>query len=271
MTLLRARDGYGARELTDWGREKLFYIESYLDIFCTAMKGKWSLVYADLLAGPGLCVDLDTGEEQEGSPLLALKRAEFQRLFINDLSSEATMALAARTASIEPGRLRIMTADCNQAVTAARDILFPPGTASTTLGLAVIDPTAFQISYEAIARLTKDVKLDLIIIYMVGTARRFIGEPVMEAKLDRFFGTSEWRSLVTERYKGEKITYRKLLDLYEQQLEKLEYRYVNDWASMKNSKNVTLYHMVFASKHPRGKEFFGKISDKTYTGQRRLW
>jgi three-Cys-motif partner protein len=267
--LVPASDGYAARELHNWTREKLYYVERYLDIFCTGMKGKWSLAYADLLAGPGLCRDPKTGEEHLGSPLLAVKRPEFRRLFLNDMEPVVTEALAARTAAEPEGRVRIATEDCNTVVDAVRDALFPAGPRGGTLGLAMIDPFAFEMGYEAIARLTADLRIDLMIVFMTGSLRRFISRPGSEGKLDRFFGTAEWRRIV-HAGDGEKVTSRKLLDLYEGQLRDLGYLHVDDHARMLNSKNTTMYHLILASKHKRGAEFFGKISQETYSNQRKL-
>jgi hypothetical protein len=39
---------------------------------------------------------------------------------------------------------------------------------------------------------------------------------------------------------------------------------------MPNSKGVKLYHLVFASKHRRGNEFWEKITRRTPGGQLRL-
>ena len=253
-----------------WSHEKLFYVERYLDIFCRAMHGKWTLVYADLLAGPGLCIDQDTGQESPGSPLLAVQRPEFDRLLLNDHNQHAAAALHARTADQPPGRVRVESRDCNWVVDQVREFLFPTQQAGGTLGLAVIDPTAFQMRFEAIQRLTADVKLDLIIIFMSDFIRRFIGTPEFEQTLDRFFGTEAWRGLVDSRRVGEMITYRKLLDLYESQLMTLGYAHVDDTQRMRNLQGKTIYHLTFASKHPRGAEFFQKISQLTYNGQRRM-
>ncbi len=98
MNLRIASDGEPAREVGAWSRDKLYYIERYLNAFCIAMrKKKWQrLVYADFLSGPGLCIEKDTNEEFEGSPLLALRRSEFSRLFFNDNDRDASAALARR-------------------------------------------------------------------------------------------------------------------------------------------------------------------------------
>jgi three-Cys-motif partner protein len=266
-----ASDGLVARPLPDWTREKLFYIERYLDIFCTAMRGKWTLAYADLLAGPGICMDLATGDELPGSSLLAARRPEFERLFLNDMSPVIASALSTRTSATTDPRITISVGDCNTVVQQARDVMFPSSIQAHTLGLAVIDPEAFEMSYDAISRLTEGLRIDLIIIFMTGFVRRFISRPEFESPLDSFYGTNEWRSLVSQRNAGERVTYRKLLDLYADQLRKLGYQYVDDDARMLNSKRSTIYHIVFASRHTLGADFFRKIRQITYQGQRRLF
>jgi len=268
--LVIASDGYCARRVRVWTREKLYYIDRYLDIFCTAMKDKRDLVYADMLAGPGLCVDKATGNVVRGSPLLALKRAPFCRLFLNDKDSRCSDALGRRTACEPCERVQIANQDCNDAVDAARRFLFPPGSETHTLGVAVIDPTGFQFSFESLRRLTQGVRLDLIIIFMTGFIKRFISRPSFEPPLDRFFGTESWRDLVPGSGRITKVTYDKLLSLYEDQLKTSGYGHVNHLARIPNTRGSTIYHIVFASKHRRGNEFFKKIAQKRYGGQQRL-
>jgi three-Cys-motif partner protein len=127
------------------------------------------------------------------------------------------------------------------------------------------------MSYEAIARLTEGLRLDLIIVFMTGFVRRFISRPEYENPMDSFFGTPNWRRIVEARGQGEHVTSRKLLDLYESQLKSLGYAYVNDDARVTNSMRSTIYHIVFASRHPLGAEVFERISRQTHHGQRRLF
>ena len=97
MTLVAASDGLPARIVHQWSGEKLFYLERYMDIFTTGMKNKWpNLVYADFFAGPGVCIDKQTLEESQGSPLRALKFG-FSRIFLNDADPDAVDALRQRT------------------------------------------------------------------------------------------------------------------------------------------------------------------------------
>ena len=176
MALVPASDGYVAREVQPWNDEKLYYVDRYFDIFTTSMKDKWSsLGYADLLCGPGLCRDR-SGIESRGSPLLALTHEPFGRLFFNDADPRVIDALRARIErdGLAGDRPAEMTAgDCNDIADRARDFLFPAGQTRRTLGLAFVDNQGFEMSLDGLARLTRDVRLDLIITFMTSYARRF--------------------------------------------------------------------------------------------------
>lgn len=261
--LIEASDGRLARVVHEWSDEKLFYVERYMDIFTRGMGQKWKgrLTYLDFFSGPGLCIDRGSGQESEGSPLRSL-RYGFGKRFFNDLNPTAVAALHDRVALQEPSNEpRIENVDCNDAVSGARSLM-----SSGTLGLAFIDPTAYQMTFESIERLTRGLRMDLIITFMTNYPRRFIGQPGFQegSAFDEFMGTRDWLKL------GTHATTRQILDLYEDQLRRIGYEHVVDDARILNSKNSTLYHLVFASKHPRGEEFFKEISRRTYSGQRKM-
>lgn len=266
-----ASDGLPAFELYPWTRRKLFLIERYLGIFTTAMRRRWALTYADLFAGPGLCVDPRTGEEMLGSPLLALRSQHFMKMYLNDLDPEMSSALRTRVGDVDPDVVKISELDCNVAAHEARDYLFPSDfAAQTRLGLVVLDPRAFQISFDSIKELTADLRIDLIIIFMTGFVRRFISQASYADVLDRFMGTDEWRRLAPGIEREEPFTYRALLDLYEEQLKSIGYTTFDDRSQARNRVGANIYHIVFASKHKRGGEFWEKISLRDESGGQRL-
>lgn len=266
--LALASDGRIARVVPQWSHEKLYYIERYLDIFCAGMRNRWSLVYCDLLSGPGLCIDRRSRQETPGSPLLALNRTEFRRLFLNDADPEVAAALSTRADSAGRLGVSVQALDCNDAVDPARRFLFPRGQSGGTLGLAVIDPTAFQMTFDGLRRLTDGVRMDLLIVFMSGFIHRFVREPEYEQVMDRFFGVPDWREL---RRPGHRVQYRQLLDLYEQQLRGIGYSHIDDRVTVRNTNGSIIYHLLYASRHPLGAEFFGRISQRGPEGQRRLF
>ena len=269
MTLVQASDGHAAREVEPWSEDKLFYVERYMDIFTKGMTGKWAnLVYADLFAGPGINVNKESGGESSGSGLLAVK-APFTKIFLSDSDPEVIESLKARTVDEDPRRVRVECLDCNEAPDRARRFLFPDGGGSSTLGLAFLDPFAYQMRFDAVRRLSAGVPLDLLVTFMTNFAKRFLYQPGFgqESDFERFMGTDEYLALRDEPTAS--IT-RSLLDIYERQLRGIGYRYADDDSKIRNTKQSTIYHLVFASKHERGADFFKKISQTEPTGQRRL-
>lgn len=262
--VLLAQDRLPAFPLRPWTKTKLRLIEGYLAVFAVGMRKRWRLVYIDLFAGPGLCVDGETGAERPGSALLAAARKEFDAIFLSDIDGQAVGALERRIGGA--GRVTFERMDCNAAAAAARRQLFPAQEHRRTLGLAVIDPMAFQISFDAIERMTAGLRVDLIITFMTGYAHRFIGSPAMGPTLDRFFGTAEWRSLVPG-IQRRRPSCRELLDLYEERLRSIGYSVFDDHRQARNRKGSVIYHMIYASKHELGGEFWRRINDR---GQLRM-
>lgn len=250
-----------------WAEEKLFYISRYMDIFSSGMKNMWNRrVYIDLFSGPGTCVVEGTKHEFLGSPLRAVQtKAPFTDLYLNDIDEQAINALKTRLGGFDASRTQLRALDCNEAALDVRQALAldSPG----TIGLAVIDPTAFQIGLDAIEAMTRGRPIDLIVTVMTDHIRRFLEQPGFGDSLDRFFGSSTWRQLVQTRAAGGVVTYRALLDHYEESLRSIGYKHVDDHVRILNSRDRPLYHLVFASKHPRGADFFKKISQKRFDGQ----
>ena len=265
MTYVTASDGLPARVVHQWSDEKLFYTERYMDIFTTGMKNRWdNLVYADFFAGPGRCVVEESGEESEGSPLRAI-RYGFSSIFLNDYDRVAVDALRERTRGED--RVHITQLDCNAAVDEAIDFLIPQGARRKTLGLAFIDPTAYQMRFDSIRRLTARGRFDLLVTFMTNYGTRFISRPGFGEGSDfaRFIGPEAYDKHV----RGRSIRTYQLLQTYREQLGKIGYGFVDDVARIP-SEGQAFYHLVFASHSSRGREFFKKIRERTPVGQRRM-
>ena len=63
---------------------------------------------------------------------------------------------------------------------------------------------------------------------------------------------------------------RVLLDAYTNELKTIGYNYIRDRVMVANSRNLTLYYLMFASKHERGADFWDKVTDRKQSGQFRM-
>ena len=278
--LVPARDGFLARSVKPHSIEKLYYIRRYLEIFTKSMRTKFShRVYVDLFAGPGRCVINDgSGEEFDGSPLLALKMQNpFTEHHFVELDSRAAEALRSRRRTEAPGgNVVFYEEDANAAARTIADRI-----PSNSLSLAVIDPTGLHFSFQNLAYLTNGRRMDIIYLFPEGMCvnrnlTKFLKQP--RSPLDDILGTNQWRDCVkipsgadaTQRWE---IAGRPILELFQDQLRGLGYPHVHSGSSaveIRNRKNVPLYYLVFASKHPLGHELFEKISSIHPDGQRHL-
>lgn len=237
------KDGLVARVVGPWVVRKTHFVDRYVGIFTNAMKAKWKRrVYIELFAGPGRSFNKKTREFMDGSALRAL-RAGFTDYIFVDVDKRATDALQQRVDQIQHGKtVWVINNDCNAAVD---DVLkhIPRG----ALTLAFIDPTNWQVTFDTVKRLTSGNRMDLIVTFHYGSMKRV--ETQNPIGLTRFFGTPKWRN-----GRGAEYWYR----LYNEQLQGLGYLSdcYTDSETVKNTKHVPMYGLVFFTKNKLGREFW---------------
>jgi three-Cys-motif partner protein len=261
-------DGLPARVSGPWAREKLEYLAKYMSIFNVGMKNKWERVYLDLLAGPGRCVEDDTGDEFDGSPLLAVNQKEpFSEIVLIEGDAELAGALRHRV----PASAQVIEADCNEAsvIQQIRDKL-----GYGRLGLAFVDNLGLDVTFATLKSLSADRRVDLCITFQLGDLKRNLRRALTGTDAERwtaFFGEG-WRPLAEtadRRNLSADDTASILLDFYGQQLAEIGYLHVrHSRRVMKNSRNVGLYRLLLAGKHERAVQFFDEISKIEPSGQR---
>ena len=140
---------------------KLYFVEYFEALFNGGMKNLWpTRAYVDLFSGPGMCIDRDTGEEFEGSPLLALGcSTPFTHHYFNDIDTELIGALEQRQQRLFPqAKVTYSNLDCNLAATSIAAQL-PKG----ALTLAFIG--AYEVTFDALASLLQGPHIDVIVTF----------------------------------------------------------------------------------------------------------
>ena len=158
-----ASDGLPAIGQGPWSRDKLHFVSRFAEMFSTGMKNRWhTRLYVDLFAGPGLCLDKTTGEEFEGSPMLALGcKTPFTHLYLNDQNHDFVNALKQRQeAKFPDSQVSYYGLDCNEAASAIYRSL-PSG----ALVLCFIDPWTYEVTFDSLAALCQHRSIDLIVTF----------------------------------------------------------------------------------------------------------
>jgi three-Cys-motif partner protein len=270
-TLYPASDGSNARVVGPWSETKAHYVRAYLALFSNAMRNVFPVRhYVDLFAGPGRCLVVEDSREFEGSPLLALNLMHpFTEHHFVEADQFAMIALRARVDRLGGDhRVHYYPVDANQAVD---EIL--PKIPRDSCNVAVIDPTGFDFDFDSLRRLTSGLRMDLIYLFPEGMSGKRNLQTFLEqrdSRLDRCLGTVEWRSRVTNlpanasnltETQFRDLIVHPILGMFKEQLGTLGYVEVHDGSEIlvKNTLNVPLYYLVFASKHGLGKNFWNLV------------
>lgn len=269
-----ASDGLPALEVSEHTREKEAVIEDYTDIFTSGMSKMWPrLYYVDPFAGPGICRIRESDDEIDGSPLLAAKsKLGFRSYFLGDNNPEFVKALRQRFENLdtpEKPNAKFYTGFANVTVREMLKELPNP----KQLGLAVIDPWGWDISFETIASLCENRRLDLVIYFPVYHAILNWNNDI--PAIDQFMNGEAYKekfraAMSHERSQSEAL--RILLDAYKAELTQIGYKFVRDDYSVRLTpgRGRIQYCLVFASKNERGADFWDKIAGRTESGQIRM-
>jgi three-Cys-motif partner protein len=259
-------DGLPVLVQGSWSQDKLYFVRYFSSLFNGGMKKRWpTRAYVDLFAGPGLCKDRDTGAEFDGSPLAALDcQTPFTHLFFNDINKDFVDALSKRQERLHPqANAEYLNLDCNQA---AQEIAgkIPRG----ALTLAFIDPWNYALEFGSLAHLGQREATDLIVTFHTGAIKRNARREL--AAVDAFLGDQNWKARYFESQDDvSRSATESLIDTFRNGLRSnLGYTEFGDPMPIKNSTGLPIFYLLFASKHPRGLDFWEKSSKKLRSGQR---
>lgn len=249
----------------EWALEKHDYLRRYIEATAGPRSrylppnGRGGAAYIDLFAGPGRARVQETGEDIDGSPLLALKheRAPFTKLIFCDWEPENADALAVRTTGDE--RVRIITGNCAERIEDAVAEIPPYG-----LNFTLIDPFGpAGLRWTVLERLASVERIDLLIHFPTGAMKRNFEN----LNFDLIVGTTEWRRDVRTPHD---VT--RLIDHLRNSLVRVGY--TGDQVrsmGIKTPQQLLLYHLVFVSKHSLGNKIWESITKTDARGQRSLF
>ena len=250
-----ATDGLPIRDSGAWIETKHRLLTYYAHLFATGMKYNWkSRVYLELFSGPGRCLIRKTGKEDLGSPLKVIEH-EFTKFIFTEMSLPVAEALAQRLEPFDNAAYtEIWCGDCAEAV---QKILIPAG----SLTLAFIDPTGIgHAPFSLIETLHRKTRCDLLVNIQHGMGikmniHQYTPDADEQSALTKFLGNNSWKQI--SRHDPREF-FRLVLELYKKQLDGLGFSFIGREVFITNDQNTPLYLLLYASKHPKGKEFWDK-------------
>lgn len=266
-----------------WVEDKYFFLESYLNASCEARRmfaDKNNAVFIDLFAGPGMCVVRRKNKEILSGGMRALQRNEapFNELFYFDINRTNTDALAKRINN----RLKcsVITGDSNTEVPKlVTSLLRKP----YRYHFVFIDPFGPDgLKFSTLRQLARLDRMDMLIHFPIGAIKRNLPHWKKKSNtiLDEFMGTDIWRSKI-ESVSSNQI-FSILIDIFKDQLKSIGYpdkglKLISPGkdisvglpiVAVKNTKEVDLYALILASKHPLGQKLWTSIIKMSPRGQK---
>ncbi len=274
-------DGLPLRCVGDWANEKIHYLSRYFEIFAGGMKDLWdgNLRYIEVCSGPGRC-STRNGYEQDGTALAILNNEAVRHItdaiFIDyNQTAVDTLNTRIRNVGLET-KARARIANYNDPDAIRRVLRERP---FSGLAFCLIDPTSCDIPFETVKTIARAAgsKCDLLISFFSNTDFR---RNAVNATLDpafyaarerytRFLGQPDFftQSEVIEAAKLENFV--KLATLFQiaygNSLQALGYHCAAP------VRVADYYHLLFASRHPRGLQFWKSAVKLAYNGQGELF
>lgn len=250
-----------ARGWSYWSRNKLEILQGYLPAFNEASKKSPERIYIDLMAGDPVNFDKHTREEFDGSARLALSsQPAFTRFAFGERQPTADKLRADLDSRYPGASFRIYPGDCNDQIYRILADLSHLKWAPT---FAFLDQQAAEVHWETVCALasfrTGNIKAEQWILgspSMIARGVRGTNKDEFAARVDRLYGSEEWRRILSARFDRDLIDGRQfraeMVNLLRWQYEtRLGYAHTIR-IPMKITNGTEIYDMVFATDHAAG-------------------
>jgi three-Cys-motif partner protein len=254
-----------------WTRGKLDLLRSYLAAFAKASKRSPQRIYLDLFAGGPEGRDRLTGELIPGSPRIALSVGQPQFSVLRFFEQEPTASALRSALTAEfPGReFKVIAGDCNETIVDALRDLKNHDRAAT---FAFIDPDGPDYRWSTIERLaafkrTGLPKTELFVLVPAPMLIRLLPKDgsvtAKNAKrLTQMFGTDAWEQIYHARVANDLEP----AEAREEYVNLVRWRLEHDlrygWThplEVRNTRNVPIYYLVFATDHEVGNKIMTAV------------
>ena len=250
-----------------WTEEKLDALRKYLGAFTKVMKNRnLAPVYIDAFAGAGKRREEhdDIVEFRDGSAKIALEidNPPFEKLVFVEKNPTYVASLNQMVSDLHAeDRVRVIQDDANRALPSIIDEL-------DMLDRAVlfVDPFGTEMQFQALAGIARHKGVDVWILFPVGLISRFYltreqpTDPARIALLNQVFGSDDWVSLYDQqtlfgghRRLEDNAGINAMTEIYRRQLIKVFARVAPESISLRNSKNVRQFELLFAMTNPSRK------------------
>ncbi|MGZ5141778.1 MAG: three-Cys-motif partner protein TcmP [Burkholderiales bacterium] len=256
MTGAFAPDGRPVADVGPWARDKLALIREHIKISRSARRNyvdQTEATYIDSWCGPGLSKIRGTDDYLPGSPVEAYvagidSGVPFNRLLISDIKPERVDAAEARLKE-RGAPVVAYRKPADQAVDEVAAAVNP-----YSLHFAVLDPYNLDLPFFVIERLAELKRVDLMILLSTGDLQRNFRKDYVDPKhstLDRL--APGWRQHIALSGADDEFLRQRVIEYWFTPLGQLRFATSPRMHAARNSKNVIMYWLIFASRSSTAK------------------
>lgn len=271
-------DGLKTRCVGGWGKDKVYFVASYVDIVGKALHRKFDINYIEICSGPGRCIDYDTGEEFNGTPLAVLSAPgtrSLSNLFFFDINPKAIEILGKRVKQealvfgADSPKVNVKVGDYLKSESIVDVVERSENYSSKNLNIILIDPTDLSVPYEMYdALMDLKGKTDFIINFAEGTDLKrnvvlaaekpnsSVGIKYSNALKNRnFFFNTELQPLIEQK------NHEGLVESYLNEF--LSPFKMKGFTHIQETKIERYYKLIYLSKNALGEKFWNEASRKS--------
>lgn len=256
-------DGLEIPIVGNWGEKKYKLVGHYCNIFSSAMKNKWNLVYIDLFSGAGYTRIRETDAILKSSALIALSvPTPFDYYAFNELDPKKYKALSERVTKHKNGSpVNVFNLDANSSVDTIIKSIPNFNNGKGNLIFCFVDPFSLNLNFSTIKALAAHKVDILLLLALQMDGRRNFGIYIDEenTRIEEFLNNKNWRTEFEKGY-NEKSFMKFLSDQFDSNMKALSYLTDADKQQIKTDSGLGLYYMAFYSKHSLGSKFFSTIT-----------
>jgi len=264
-------------EIGYWSEVKLDivrdYATTYSKILANQTKPPLHHVYIDAFAGAGIHLSKATGEEVEGSPIIAVNtRPSFKEYHFIDLDGQKVENLR----NMFAGRpdIHVYHGDCNQIL--LEEVLPVVRYEDYRRGLCLLDPYGLHLSWDVMHQIGQMKSIDMFLNFPIADMNRNVfwhnPEGVAEddvRRMSAFWGDESWRNVAYSPVQmlwgpeDERTDNKTIAAAFRQRLQKVAgFGNVPEPIPMRNSKGAIVYYLFFASPKPVARNIVEAIFTK---------
>lgn len=262
-------DGLPVLEIRPHSLAKLDAVGRFSNAYSTALKNIGLTAYVDMFAGPGVLRLKGSNRLVCGTPEIAAQcPTQFGSLVFVERDTASSDSLLTRMyARAKRGEhVAVINDEAESAIGDVIDMI-----PRRAFALALVDPFRIEFSLDAVSRLARTRRVDLVLLFADGMDLKrnldpaLARDPAHAPRFDKAFGGGDWRDVV-EVGESPSRSAAKLIELYLGKLRSIGFSHFGRPVVVRNRREVEVYQLLYATRAELGVRIWNDCTKKPQLG-----